>query len=60
MAAKIRASLGVEPRLIPEGRGVFDVVVEGNLVYSKFETGTFPDNDRLVSQLLADQGAHRK
>ena len=56
MAAKIKEALGVEPRLIPEGRGIFDVAVDGNLVYSKFETGTFPDDDQLVSLLLSDRG----
>ena len=59
MAAQISESLGVEPRLIPQGRGIFDVVVEGKLVYSKFETGIFPDNDQLVAQLLSDYGEHR-
>ncbi len=59
MAAKIKEALGVEPRLIPEGRGIFDVVVNGNLVYSKFETGHFPDNDQLVALLLSEQGGMR-
>ena len=53
MAARIFASLGVEPTLIPEGRGIFDVRVDGVLVYSKFESGTFPDEDQLVSELQA-------
>ena len=52
MAVKIKESLGVEPRLIPAGRGIFDVEVDGKLIYSKFETGTFPDNDELVGLLL--------
>jgi selT/selW/selH-like putative selenoprotein len=56
LAAKIKEALAVEPVLIPEGRGIFDVLVDGNLVYSKFETGTFPDNDQLVSLLLSDHG----
>jgi selT/selW/selH-like putative selenoprotein len=56
LAARIRESLGVEPRLVPEGRGIFDVVVDGSPVYSKFETGTFPDEKQLVKQLLADYG----
>ncbi len=54
MATKISESLGVEPELIPEGRGIFDVVVDGKLVYSKFETGTFPDDDQLVGLLLSN------
>jgi selT/selW/selH-like putative selenoprotein len=60
LAAKIRQSLGVESRLVAEGRGIFDVVVDGNLVYSKFETGAFPDNDQLVNLLLAGHGEQRK
>ena len=44
------------PMLIPEGRGIFDVVVNGNLVYSKFEAGCFPDNDQLVTRLLSEHG----
>jgi selT/selW/selH-like putative selenoprotein len=42
--------------LIPKGRGIFDVMVNNNLVYSKFETGQFPDNDQLVSLLLLEVG----
>jgi len=60
LAAKIKQSLGVEPRLIPDGRGIFDVVVDGVLVYSKYETGTFPDNDKLVGLLLSDRGGQSK
>ena len=56
MAAKIKESLGVEAELIPQGRGIFDVAVNGDLVYSKFETGTFPDNDQLVALLLSEYG----
>lgn len=43
MAAKIKKALGTEPKLIHDGRGIFDVVVEDELVYSKFKTGSFPD-----------------
>ena len=46
----------MEPLLVPEGRGIFDVVIEGDIVYSKFETGTFPDEKQLVKQLVADFG----
>jgi len=52
LAAKIEQALGVEPELIPKGGGIFDVVVDGDLVYSKFDTGTFPDEDKLVASLL--------
>ena len=53
MAAKIKKALGTEPKLIPEGRGIFDVVVEDELVYSKFKTGLFPDEERLINELVS-------
>jgi selT/selW/selH-like putative selenoprotein len=33
----------VEARLIAGNNGVFDVAVDGRLVYSKYQTGRFPD-----------------
>jgi len=55
LAAKIETVLGVVSSLIPAGRGIFDVVAEGDLVYSKYKTGTFPDADELVDQLAGLQ-----
>ena len=37
--------------LIEGAGGIFDVVVDGDLVYSKHETGEFPDEDQLVERL---------
>jgi selenoprotein W-related protein len=37
-----------------EGRGgVFDVVVDGKLIYSKHETGRFPEHEEVLSHLKA-------
>ncbi|HSG88720.1 MAG TPA: Rdx family protein [Pseudomonadales bacterium] len=51
MAARIREVLGVDATLIPGGGGVFDVRVDGERVYSKHETGEFPDDEALVAEL---------
>jgi selenoprotein W-related protein len=40
-----------EVRLIESSGGVFEVVVDGNLVYSKKRTGAFPDEARLVEEI---------
>lgn len=50
MAAKFKNMLGIEALLIPEGRAVFDVRFDDDLVYSKFQTGAFPDEDQLVER----------
>lgn len=38
-------------RLIESSGGVFEVVVDGTLVYSKKRTGQFPDEERLLAQI---------
>ncbi|MBT4273581.1 MAG: SelT/SelW/SelH family protein [Verrucomicrobia bacterium] len=37
--------------LIPEGGGLFEVIVDGNLIYSKKATGQFPDPELIVQQV---------
>jgi predicted Rdx family selenoprotein len=37
--------------LIPGAGGVFDVLVDGSLTYSKHATGEFPDEQILIDHL---------
>jgi len=53
LAAKIEKALGCSVELIPEGKGIFDISVDGNLEYSKYQTGTFPEEDQLVTTLIS-------
>ncbi len=46
--AEIQEAFGVEPKLIRGDNGIFDVEVDGKLVYSKFETGRFPNAGEVV------------
>ncbi len=43
MAAELKEALGVESRLIEGSRGIFDVRVDGRIVYSKHRTHRFPE-----------------
>lgn len=38
-------------RLIESSGGVFEVVVDGTMIYSKKRTGQFPDEERLLAQI---------
>lgn len=40
-------------RLVEGGGGIFDVHVDGDLVYSKHQTGEFPDEDKLVAEIAS-------
>ena len=52
LAALLKKHCGNDVELIPSTGGVFEVVVDGALVYSKKETGEFPDEQLLVKQLV--------
>ena len=50
LAALLKKHCDNDVELIPSTKGVFEVVVDGVLVYSKKETGEFPDEQQLVKQ----------
>ncbi|TYS18106.1 SelT/SelW/SelH family protein [Rossellomorea vietnamensis] len=45
-----RSSLG-EMKLIPSSGGAFEVTVNGEKIYSKLETGIFPDIDDTIREM---------
>jgi selenoprotein W-related protein len=51
LAAAISEKFGVEAELIKGKNGVFDVVVNGNLVFSKHQAGRFPQNEEILGKL---------
>jgi selenoprotein W-related protein len=52
LAAKIRDVAGVaNVKLIPSGGGAFEIRVNGKLIYSKLETGEWPDFDAIARQV---------
>lgn len=40
--------------LIPSSGGVFEVIVNGVKIYSKDETGVFPDTDEIIRKLESE------
>ncbi len=52
MAEKIKGAHGdrIENfKLIASGGGCFELSVDGELIYSKLQTGSFPDEDEMVA-----------
>ena len=41
----------MESELVPGSGGIFDVIVDDKLVFSKFETGRFPDSGEIVQKI---------
>jgi len=42
-----------ELTLVPSDGGRFEIFVDGSQIYSKLETGEFPDEDWVIEQLQA-------
>ena len=51
MAASIRDELGIAAILIEGNNGIFDVIVDDKIIFSKHETERFPDHDEVIDLL---------
>jgi len=47
----ITEKLGLAATAIPGGKGQFDVLSDGRMVFSKQAEGRFPDPDEILAQL---------
>jgi len=51
LAAELKKNLGLDAQLIPGSNGIFDVKADGKLVYSKAQTGRFPEPGEVTGML---------
>jgi len=56
VAAELKQAFGAQAKLVEGSGGVFDVTVDGRLVYSKDKTGRFPDEGEVVALLQKSKG----
>jgi selenoprotein W-related protein len=49
-------AFGVNAKLVKGSGGIFDVVADGKMVFSKHETGRFPEPDEIVAMLRKPAG----
>ncbi|MCA9062858.1 MAG: Rdx family protein [Planctomycetaceae bacterium] len=50
----MRKRFGVDAELIKGSGGVFEVEVDGQLIFSKKQTGRFPTHDEILKELAPD------
>lgn len=58
MAVAIENSFGLKPVLVDGDDGIFDVAVDGRVVFSKQETGEFIELPAIVELIRAHVMAH--
>jgi selenoprotein W-related protein len=51
LAAAIKSDSGVDAKLIGGAGGIFDVKVDGKMIFSKHETGRFPEDAEILEML---------
>jgi selT/selW/selH-like putative selenoprotein len=51
LADELKKALGVSSKLIAGSGGVFEVTVNGRMVFSKSEAGRFPDPGEIAGKL---------
>ncbi|MCE2541399.1 MAG: Rdx family protein [Acidobacteria bacterium] len=53
MAAEIKSALGLETELIEGTNGIFDVVADGRMIFSKHAEQRFPELEEIIGALRA-------
>ena len=56
MAVELRQAFDAQVKLVESAGGVFDVTVDGKLVYSKNKTGRFPDEGEVTELVQKPKG----
>jgi selenoprotein W-related protein len=51
LADELQQSLGIEATLVPGSGGIFDVIVDGKLIFSKYDSGRYPNPGEITSLL---------
>ena len=49
MGEDLQKRLGAEVNLVAGSNGIFDVSLDGRMIFSKFEQGRFPQPDEIVN-----------
>ncbi|MBV1876042.1 MAG: Rdx family protein [Pseudomonadales bacterium] len=56
MAAEIKTDFALNSELIAGDKGIFDLIIDGEVCYSKFQTGRFPIADE-IKRLIETKSA---
>jgi|TARA_B100000768_G_C11219639_1_gene349893 selenoprotein W-related protein len=51
LAARLKSEFSLDVALIESGGGEFEVLQNDAVIYSKKQTGDFPDEDKLIAQI---------
>jgi selT/selW/selH-like putative selenoprotein len=58
MAAAIESEFGIQTELIQDSGGKFEVVADGQLVFSKLKENRFPEPQEIIAKLAEMSTRH--
>jgi hypothetical protein len=53
LAAEIKEQFGVDAQLSRESKGIFDVLIDGHLLFSKYRVDRFPREGEVIKLMKA-------
>ena len=53
MADELSKAIDASSKLVASGGGAFEVSVDGDLIYSKLQTGRFPEDGEIIELIQA-------
>ncbi len=51
LATELQNTFGVKANLIPGRKGIFDVIVDSKMLFSKFQEGRIPETGEIAAKL---------
>ena len=51
MQAALKEKFGVEAKLIAGGGGIFEVKLDGKVIFDKYSVGRFPDHQEVIDKI---------
>jgi selT/selW/selH-like putative selenoprotein len=51
---ELNKNLGADIELVAGSNGIFDISLDGNMIFSKFEQGRFPQPDEIIKLIISE------
>lgn len=55
LAEELQKEFNVDAELIPGNNGIFDVVIDDQLIFSRASESRFPEQDEIINKIKTDE-----
>jgi len=54
LGEELNKNFGADIELVAGSNGIFDISLDGNMIFSKFEQGRFPQSDEIIKLIKSE------